>query len=80
MAGASLDINLTKENTIITSIPVIYNIEILIDLEEYSEYIKEENGRIYLETDLEIPVIINGEEKVSSISLINYYNVNEILD
>ncbi|MGL4873992.1 MAG: hypothetical protein ACRC30_05005 [Clostridium sp.] len=80
MAGANLDISLTKENTVITSIPVFYNIEILIDLKDYKDYMEDTSSRIYVETNLEIPVVINGEKKVSIISLINHYNINEILD
>ncbi|WP_297637964.1 hypothetical protein [uncultured Clostridium sp.] len=76
-----IEINLNKQNTIINSGVVSYNLEVVADLSSLESYLETNIGnRIFMETNLEIPVFINATAMTSSITLINYYNISEIID
>lgn len=75
-----IEINLNKQNTIINPGIISYNLEIVVDLTSLEEYLTNNSGnRIFIETNLEIPVLIDTIAMTSNITLINYYNISEII-
>lgn len=80
--GSGIAVDLNKQNTTINPSSVTYNVEATVDLSGLQEYLQgnKDNNRIFVETNLEIPVLISNEAMVSSITLINYYNISEIIN
>lgn len=76
-----IEINLNKQNTMINPGVVSYNLEVVADLSSLEDYLESNLGnRIFMQTNLEVPVFINATAMTSNITLINYYNISEIID
>lgn len=76
-----IEINLNKQNTTVNPGLVSYNLEVVADLSSLKNYLENNFGnRIFIETNLEIPVIIDEISMINNITLANYYNISEIID
>lgn len=77
MQYSRIIINLTVENTKIETKSAVFNIEVIVPLAHlWDQIIK--NNRIYVQTNLSIPVIVTNEKKINLITLNDYYSVNTI--
>lgn len=83
MASTAINVNLDSTNTTVNSNPVQYNLNVVVDLSSIWSYIissQNNFNRLFVQTSLSIPVLKNDTEMYVDLSLINYYNLNDIIN
>lgn len=76
-------VGLNNSNTTIIDSTLAYNIEVIVNLSSLEEYLKNNKdkcNRIFVETNLEVPVIYDNMPMTNTFSLINNYYFTQIVN